>query len=81
MSSFTYIKMGLYKEAIFVNPDDDTDLVSATVYIDEEKVQILNEEGEFIAQFYYEELRGMMAIIAAHQEKGSIRISAIAKKN
>jgi hypothetical protein len=56
-------------------------LLSATVYIDEEKVQILNEDGEFIAQFFYEELRGMMAIMAAHQEKQSIRISAIAKKN
>ncbi len=79
----TYIKMGLYKPGIFLSPDDDSDdnLLSATVYIDEEKVQILNEDGEFIAQFFYEELRGMMAIMAAHQEKQSIRISAIAKKN
>ena len=79
----TYIKMGLYKPCIFINPDDDDDeeLLSATVYIDEEKVQILNENGEFIAQFFYEELRGIMAVMAAHQEKQSIRISAIAKKN
>lgn len=79
----TYIKMGLYKPGIFLSPDDDSDenLLSATVYIDEEKIQILNEDGEFIAQFFYEELRGMMAIMAAHQEKQSIRISAIAKKN
>lgn len=77
----TYIKMGLYKPGIFISPDDDNDLLSATVYIDEEKVQILNEDGDFIAQFYYEELRGIMAIMAAHQEKQSIRISAIAKKN
>jgi hypothetical protein len=77
----TYIKMGLYKPCIFISPDDDDDLLSATVYIDEEKVQILNENGEFIAQFFYEELRGMMAVMAAHQEKQSIRISAIAKKN
>lgn len=79
----TYIKMGLYKPGIFLSPDDDSDdnLLSATVYIDEEKIQILNEDGEFIAQFFYEELRGMMAIMAAHQEKQSIRISAIAKRN
>ena len=79
----TYIKMGLYKPGIFLSPDDDSDdnLLSATVYIDDEKIQILNEDGEFIAQFFYEELRGMMAIMAAHQEKQSIRISAIAKRN
>lgn len=79
----TYIKMGLYKPCIFINPDDDNDdeLLSATIYIDEEKIQILNENGEFIAQFFYEELRGIMAVMAAHQEKQSIRISAIAKKN
>ena len=79
----TYIKMGLYKPMLSITPDedDDSDLLSATVYIDEEKIQILNEAGEFIAQFYYEELRGIMAIIAAHQEKQSIRINAISKKN
>lgn len=77
----TYIKMGLYKPGIFISPDDENDLLSATVYIDEEKVQILNEDGEFLAQFYYEELRGIMAIMAAHQEKQSIRISAISKRN
>ncbi len=39
--------MGLYKPCIFISPDDDDDddLLSATVYIDEEKVQILNENG------------------------------------
>ena len=48
----TYIKMGLYKPCIFINPDDDSDeeLLSATVYIDEEKVQILNEEYESLAE-------------------------------
>jgi len=81
--NMTYIKMGLYKPMRSITPDEDdeSELIRATVDNDEEKRQILNEASEFIAQVYYEELRGIMAILTAHQEKQSIRINAISKRN
>ncbi len=39
------------------------------------------EQAAQVFKPFYEELRGIMAVMAAHQEKQSIRISAIAKKN
>jgi hypothetical protein len=51
------------------------------VYVDDKVVQFLDEEEKFVCQFSYEELRGIMAIMAAEQEKTHIRIQAQAKKN
>jgi len=53
--NMTYIKMGLYKPMLSITPDedDDSDLLSASVYIDGENIQILNEAGALIAQFSY----------------------------
>jgi hypothetical protein len=51
------------------------------VYIDEEKIQVINEDDELVVQFTYEELRGLMAIMAAEQEKQHLFIKASAKNN
>jgi len=73
-----YAKLGLYRPK-FSEEDDDN--IQPYVYIDDEKIQILDENEEFIAQFYYEELRGIMAIMAAEQEKQHLFIKASAKNN
>ena len=74
----TYIKAGLYRPP-FVKEDDDLEVPD--VYIDAEVVQVLNEDEEMIAQFTYEELRGIMAIMAAEQEKNHLHIKAKIRKN
>ena len=74
----TYIKAGLF------NPpgiEDEEDYIQPMVYIDEEKIQILNEDEELVVQLTYEELRGLMAIMAAEQEKQHLFIKASAKNN
>jgi hypothetical protein len=73
-----YAKLGLYRPKF---SEDDTDNIQPIIYIDDEKIQILDENEEFIAQFYYEELRGIMAIMAAEQEKQHLFIKASAKNN
>jgi len=74
----TYIKAGLF------NPpglEDEEDYTQPMVYIDEEKIQVLNEDEDLVVQFTYEELRGLMAIMAAEQEKQHLFIKASAKNN
>jgi hypothetical protein len=74
----TYIKAGIF------NPpgiEDEEDYIQPMVYIDEEKIQVLNEDDELVVQFTYEELRGLMAIMAAEQEKQHLFIKASAKNN
>lgn len=75
----TYINAGVYQPEInFI----ETEGYTPRVYIDSEIVQILNENEEnVIVEFTYEELRGIMAIMAAEQEKQHIHIKAIARKN
>lgn len=73
-----YAKLGLYRPKFST---DDEDNVQPIVYIDDEKIQILDDNEEFIAQFYYEELRGIMAIMAAEQEKQHLFIKAKARDN
>jgi hypothetical protein len=74
----TYIKAGL-----FLPPGltEEEDYIQPMVYIDEEKLQVLNQDDEFLVQFTYEELRGLMAIMAAEQEKQHLFIKASAKNN
>ncbi len=74
----TYIKAGIF------NPpgiEDEEDYIQPMVYIDEEKIQVINEDDELVVQFTYEELRGLMAIMAAEQEKQHLFIKASAKNN
>ncbi len=71
----TYIKAGTYQV-----PHSD-EQVEANIYIDQWVIQILDNEDELVVELKYEELRGIMAIIAAEQEKGHLRIIASSKNN
>jgi hypothetical protein len=73
----TYIKAGLYKRP-FVKDDE---LEVPEVYIDAEVFQVIDDEEELIVQITYEELRGIMAIMAAEQEKRHLYIKAKVDKN
>jgi hypothetical protein len=73
----TYIRAGLYKRP-FVKDDE---LEVPEVYIDAEVFQVINDEEELIVQLTYEELRGIMAIMAAEQEKRHLYIKARIDKN
>lgn len=74
----TTIKAGIYQPPFTTGDENSTNLV---VYIDEAVVQFLDDEDKFVCQFSYEELRGIMAILAAEQEKTHFRIQAQVKKN
>jgi hypothetical protein len=75
----TYLKAGLFAPPGF--DEDEDDYTQPMIYIDEEKIQVLNEEDNLVVQFTYEELRGLMAIMAAEQEKQHLFIKASAKNN
>lgn len=51
------------------------------VLVSDRTVQILDEKDELILEFTYEELRGIMGIIAAEQEKEHFFIRAKIKEN
>jgi hypothetical protein len=74
----TYIKAGIFSPP---GIEDEEEYIQPMVYIDEEKIQVLNEDDELVVQFTYEELRGLMAIMAAEQEKQHLFIKASAKNN
>ena len=74
----TNIKAGIYQPPFTSSEKETTDML---VYVDESIVQFLNNEHTFICQLTYEELRGIMGIMAAEQEKAFIRIQAQIKKN
>ena len=75
----TYLKAGLFAPPGFDEAEDD--YIQPMVYIDEEKIQVINEDEQLVVQFTYEELRGLMAIMAAEQEKQHFFIKASAKNN
>lgn len=60
---------------------NEKDAIPPTIYIDDQLIQILDENEQFIAQFTYEELKGIMAIMAAEQEKKHFFIKNISSKN
>jgi hypothetical protein len=74
----TNIKAGMYQPPFTVGDENCTYML---VYVDDKVVQFLDEEEKFICQLSYEELRGIMAIMAAEQEKSYLRIQAHIKKN
>lgn len=49
---------------VYLVPNTDEQIVPE-IYIDHTLIQFLDEDGNFILQITYEELRGVMAIIAA----------------
>jgi hypothetical protein len=74
----TNIKAGMYQPPF---TEGDESLTYMLVYIDDKVVQFLDEDEKFVCQFSYEELRGIMGIMAAEQEKTHLRIQAQVKKN
>ena len=74
----TNIKAGIYQPPFTSGDDQATEMI---IYVDNKVVQFLDEEEKFICQMTYEELRGVMAIMAAEQEKIFIKIQAQAKNN
>ncbi len=71
----TSIKAGIYQVP---NTDDQ---VIPEIYIEHSMIQVLTDDDELIVQLTYEELRGIMAIIAAEQEKTHLRIIAASRNN
>lgn len=74
----TYIKTGIYQPP-FTKTEEEAE--QALVYIDENVIQVLNNDDDLIIQFTYEELRGIMAVMAAEQEKSHLYIQARTKLN
>ena len=74
----TYIKTGIYQPPFTKNEEEAE---QALVYIDENVIQILNSDDDLVIQFTYEELRGIMAVMAAEQEKSHLYIQARTKLN
>ena len=74
----TYIKTGIYQPPFTKNEEEAE---QALVYIDENVIQVLNADDDLILQFTYEELRGIMAVMAAEQEKSHLYIQARTKLN
>jgi hypothetical protein len=75
----TTIKVGLYQPDPYIGKDDD--LVAPEIYIDDTMIQVNTPDGNLVAQFTYEEFRGIMAIMAAEQEKQHLFIKALSKNN
>jgi hypothetical protein len=74
----TYLKTGVYQPP-FTKLEEEAE--QAIVYIDENVIQVLNAEDDLVVQFTYEELRGIMAVMAAEQEKSHLYIQARTKLN
>jgi hypothetical protein len=68
----TYINAGLYTPKFVVNDEMEVPVL----YIDSEVFQIYDKNDDLIAQITYEEMRGIMAIMAAEQEKKHLFIKA-----
>lgn len=68
------------KAGIYVDPLSE-EQTAPEVYIDHTMIQIYSQQDMLVVQLSYEELRGIMAIIAAEQEKTHLRIQAIGRNN
>ncbi len=71
----TTIKAGIYVDPL--SEDEST----PEIYINHSMIQIYSQEDILVVQISYEELRGILAIIAAEQEKTHLRIQAISRNN
>ena len=74
----TYLRTGVYQPP-FTKEEEEAE--QAVVYIDDKVIQMLNAEDDLVIQFTYEELRGIMAVMAAEQEKSHLYIQARTKLN
>jgi hypothetical protein len=75
----TVIKAGIYDNNLIRNDQNELDIPD--IYIDHAVIQVVDDNGQLVVQLTYEELRGVMAIMAAEQEKKHIYIAAAAKNN
>ena len=75
----TVIKAGLSDTSMIRS--DQNELDTPEIFIDHAVIQVLDDAGQLMVQLTYEELRGIMAIMAAEQEKKHIYIAAASKDN
>jgi len=75
----TVIKLGLFDSNMIRSDQNELDIPE--IYIDHAVMQVVDENAQLVVQFTYKELRGIMAIIAAEQEKKHIYIAAASKDN
>lgn len=76
--------MTIIYTGVLVNKDkilNTEDNYTPQVQITDRLVQVLNEQEELVMEFTYEELRGIMGVIAAEQEKEHFFIRAKIKEN
>lgn len=76
--------MTIIYTGVLVNRDkvlNTEDNYTPQVQITDRMVQVLNEQEEVVMEFTYEELRGILGIIAAEQEKEHFFIRAKIKEN
>jgi len=59
----TVIKLGLFDSNMIRSDQNELDIPE--IYIDHAVMQVVDENAQLVVQFTYEELRGIMAIIAA----------------
>jgi hypothetical protein len=75
----TIIKAGLYDSNLIRSDQNELDIPE--IYIDHAVIQVVDDTAQLVMQFTYEELRGIMAIMAAEQEKKHIYIAAASQNN
>jgi hypothetical protein len=75
----TIIKAGLYDSNLIRSDENELDIPE--IYIDHSVMQVVDSNSQLVVQFTYEELRGIMAIIAAEQEKKHLYIAAASQNN
>ncbi len=76
--------MTIIYTGVLVNKDkvlNTEDNYTPQVQITDRTVQVLDEQEELVMEFTYEELRGILGIIAAEQEKEHFFIRAKIKEN
>ena len=76
--------MTILYTGVLVNKDkvlNTEDNYTPQVQITDHMVQVLDEQDEVILELTYEELRGIMGVIAAEQEKEHFFIRAKIKEN
>ena len=68
------------KAGIYIDPLSE-EQSTPEVYIDHTIIQVYSQEDMLVVQLSYEELRGILAIMAAEQEKKHLYIKAKIEKN
>lgn len=78
MANATKVEMGL---VLFIDEEGDSYYAPTTISVTGKDMSLLDPDDTIVAIFTYEELRGIMAIMAAHQEKQSLFIKAKSSQN